>query len=131
MQQNLEPKRVNIGCKRSWSLKKQQLELNMKALNWFPSTEGCANKIFWKENTQSAGLSAFLSQLAFHHLAVSTTMTSPLGSAGTALYASPEAARHAQGLSLRNFLASLVTSAVIFATEVCLFLLLKDRLKQI
>lgn len=58
-------------------------------------------------------------------------MTSPLGSAGTALYASPEAARHAQGLSLRNFLASLVTSAVIFATEVCLFLLLKDRLKQI
>ena len=131
MQQNLEPKRVNIGCKRSWSLKKQQLELNMKASNWFPSTEGCANKIFWKENTQSAGLSAFLSQLAFHHLAVSTTMTSPLDSAGTALYASPEAARHAQGLSLRNFLASLVTSAVIFATEVCLFLLLKDRLKQI
>ncbi len=103
----------------------------MKASNWFPSIEGCANKIFWKENTQSAGLSAFLSQLAFHHLAISTTMTSPLDSAGTALYASPEAARHAQGLSLRNFLASLVTLATIFAIEVYVFVLLKDRLKQI
>ena len=56
-------------------------------------------------------------------------MTSPLGSAGTALYALPGAARHAQGLSLRNFLASLITSAAIFAIEVCAFVLLKDRLK--
>ena len=58
-------------------------------------------------------------------------MTSPLGSAGTALYALPGAARHAQGLSLRNFLASLVTSVAIFAIEVGAFVLLKDRLKQI
>ncbi len=58
-------------------------------------------------------------------------MTSPLGSAGTALYASPEAARHAQGLSLRNFLASLITSTAVFATGVCVFVLLKDRFKQI
>lgn len=57
------------------------------------------------------------------------TMTSPLDSAGTALYASPEAARHAQGLSLRNSLTSLVISAAIFTTEVCVFVFLKDRLK--
>ncbi len=103
----------------------------MKVSNWFLSIEGCANKIFWKENTQSASLSAFLSQLAFHHLAISTTMTFSLGSAGIAFYALLEAARHAQGLSLRNFLASLVTLAAIFAIEVCVFVLLKDRLKQI
>ncbi len=47
------------------------------------------------------------------------------------LQASPKAAQHAQGLSLRNFLASLTTSASVFAVEVCLFVILKDRLKQL
>ena len=58
-------------------------------------------------------------------------MAFTLTNTSTALRASPEAARHAQGLSLRTFLASLVTSASVFAVEVCLFVLLKDRLKQI
>jgi len=58
-------------------------------------------------------------------------MTSSLSSAGTALNASPEKAQHAQGLSLRTFLASLATSAAVFAIEVCIFVFLKDRLKQI
>ena len=58
-------------------------------------------------------------------------MTSPLNSVGTALYASPEATRHAQLFLLQSFLASLVTSASVFAIEVCLFVLLKDRVKQL
>lgn len=58
-------------------------------------------------------------------------MTSSLGSADTALYASSEAARHAQELSLRNFLASLITSTIVFVIEVCVFVLLKNRFKQI
>ena len=93
-----------------------------------PSTEGCTNKISGKKTLKAL---VFLSQLAFHYLAVSTTMISPLGSASTALYASPGVVRYAQGLSLRNFLVSFVISAAIFAIEVCVFVLLKDRLKQI
>lgn len=42
-----------------------------------------------------------------------------------------EAARQAQGLSLRTFLASLTTSASFILVEIFLFVLLKDRLKQI
>ena len=58
-------------------------------------------------------------------------MTTALGSSATVLDASPEAARHVQSLQLRNFLASLVTSAAIFATEVSVFVLLKGRLKNL
>lgn len=58
-------------------------------------------------------------------------MTFSLDSADTALYASLEAAQHAQEFSLRNFLMSLVTSMIVFVIEVCVFVLLKNRLKQI
>ena len=58
-------------------------------------------------------------------------MTFMLTNTSSALRASSEAAWHTQELSLQIFLASLVTSASVFAVEVCLFVLLKDRLKQI
>lgn len=50
---------------RKWNLRKHQLELNMKASKLVTSTEDCVNKSFWKENTQSAGLTAVLFQYAF------------------------------------------------------------------
>lgn len=62
---------------------------------------------------------------------ISTTMMSSLSSAGTALNASPEKAQHAQELSLRTFLTSLATFATVFAIEFCIFVFLKNRLKQI
>jgi len=56
-------------------------------------------------------------------------MVSPFSSTSTTLYALPVVATHAQGLSLRNFLISLIISMAVFTTEVCIFILLKDRLK--
>ena len=48
-----------------------------------------------------------------------------------ALHASSEAAQHAQGLSLKNFLTSFTTSTSVFAVEVCLFVVFKNRFKQL
>lgn len=42
-----------------------------------------------------------------------------------------EKARQAQGLSLQTFLTSLTTSASLFLLEVCLFIILKDRVKSL
>ncbi len=58
-------------------------------------------------------------------------MASAVPSTGTLLHTSPDVARRAHGLSIRNFLASLVTSASVSVVEVFLFVLLRDRLKHV
>lgn len=58
-------------------------------------------------------------------------MASVNPSTGTLLREPPDVARRAQGLSLRNFLASLVTSASISFVEVFLFVLLNNYLGQV
>jgi calcium permeable stress-gated cation channel len=58
-------------------------------------------------------------------------MSSESDNLGSALDSSSGSGQRSQGMSLKTFLASLVTALAIFGIEILLFLLLKSKLTRI
>ena len=58
-------------------------------------------------------------------------MSSPLNAVVNTLHLPPKTIQNTYGLSLRTFLASLVTSASVFALQISLFVFLKDKVKHV